>query len=241
MRHAVVDHVLVDLVGEQQHIGRRDDLGQPAHVVRVPDRAGRVVRRVEHDQARARRDGGGQLVERNAVVGRLQRDRHRLAAGQLDRRQVAVVGRLEDDHLVARMHAAQHRRQQRLRGARGDGDLALGVVGVAVQRGDLGGDRLAQRRHAGHRRVLVEAGAHGIRHGVDDARVAIEIRKALAQVDGLLLRGQRRHHGEDGGPDLRQPRRWRGDGRERVSGRGGPGSGSSGHGEGDRGAQAKTV
>eukprot|EP00952_Eustigmatos_sp_NYUAD-ZCMA_P005526 24088-Eustigmatos_ZCMA.PRE.1 len=60
MRHAVVHHVLVHLVGEQQHVGGCEDLGQLLHVIRMPDRAGRVVRRVEHDQARARRDGSSQ-------------------------------------------------------------------------------------------------------------------------------------------------------------------------------------
>ena len=184
----------------------------------MPDGACRVVRRVEHDQARARRDGGSQLVKRDAEVRRIQRDRHDFATGQFNRWNVAVIRRLENDDFVARMHAAQHRGQQRLRGTGGNGDLAVGVVGVAVQVGDFRGDGLAQRRHARHRRVLIQARAHGVGHRIDDARVAVEIRKALAQVDGLFLRGQRRHHGEDGSAHIRQPRGRRSDGRERFSG-----------------------
>jgi hypothetical protein len=75
---------------------------------------------------------------------------------------------------------------------------------MAVERLGLGCDRLAQRRHAGHRRVLVVAGAHRLRHRVDQARVAVEVGKALAQVDRTVLLRQRRHDGEDGRADVRQ-------------------------------------
>ena len=64
--------------------------------------------------------------------------------------------------------------------------------------------RLAQRRHAGHRRVLVQARAHRGVHRVEQRRVAVEVGEALAEVDRAVLGGQRRHHGEDGGADLRQ-------------------------------------
>ncbi len=209
MRLAVVDHVLVDLVRQQQDIGACQQLRQLAHVFLAPDRAGRVVRRVDQDHARARRDRGREAVERNAEVRRVERDRHRLAAGQFDRRQIAVVARLQHDHFVARMDRAQDRGQQRLCRAGGHRDFAVGVVGAAIELADLVRDGLAQLRHAGHRRVLVQAALHRARDRVDDLRIAVEVRKALAQVDRILLGGERGHHGEDGGAHVGQAGRGR--------------------------------
>ena len=81
------------------------------------------------------------------------------------------------------LHEREDRGEDRLRRAGGDRDLGRRVVAAAVQRLDLGGDRLAQRRHAGHRRVLVVAGAHRRVDGVEQLRIAVEIGEALAEVD----------------------------------------------------------
>ena len=62
-------------------------------------------------------------------------------AGQADVRVVAVVAGLEHDHLVARVAPGQDRREDGLRRAGRDRDLAARVVAVAVQRLDLRGDR----------------------------------------------------------------------------------------------------
>ena len=88
---------------------------------------------------------------------------------------------------------------------------AFGPVAVAAL--GLGGDGLAQGRDAGHRRVLVLALAHGAVQRLDQALGHGEIGEALAQVDGAVLDGELRHHGEDGGADLGQlgfrGHRWR--------------------------------
>jgi len=102
------------------------------------------------------------------------------------------------------VHDGQDGGEDGLGGAGGDGDLGVGVVTVAVDGLDLFRDGLAQRGHAGHGRVLVEAALHGLRDRVDQARVALEIREALAQVDGAFFGGQGGHDGEDGGADLGQ-------------------------------------
>ena len=150
------------------------------------------------------RDGGGDLVEVGAEGAGRERHAHHHAAGQLDIGHVAVVAGLQHDDLVARVHDGQDDGQDGLRGAGGDGDLARGVVAVAVDRLHLGRNGLAQRRHAGHGRVLVQAALHGVGHGIDQARVALEIGEALAQVDRTFFGGQRRHDGEDGGADVGQ-------------------------------------
>ena len=92
------------------------------------------------------------------------------AAGQFDVGHVAVVAGLQHDHLVARPHDGQDGGDDGLRGAGRDGDLGGRVVAVAVHAlSILAGDRLAQRRHAGHRRVLVVAARHRVGHGVAPA------------------------------------------------------------------------
>ncbi|KAG1584786.1 hypothetical protein G6F46_014936 [Rhizopus delemar] len=74
---------------------------------------------------------------------------HGLGAGQVDRRLVAVVGRVEHDHFLAGTHHGVDGVEDGLGAAAGDGDLAVGIHlrAVAVQR--LLRDGLAQRRHAG--------------------------------------------------------------------------------------------
>ena len=184
------------------------DVGQRGHVGRTQDGARRIMRRIDDDQARFCADGGGQLVPRHAVAlfTHLHGDQHGHAAGQRDGRQIAVVGRFDDDDFLARMHAAQNGRGKGLRGAGRDGDFRAGIVAVAVQAGDLRGDGLAQGGGARHLRVLVVAGAHGVADQVDQGRVAIEVGKALAQVDGAMLGRQAGHAGKHGGAHERQAR-----------------------------------
>ena len=86
---------------------------------------------------------------------------------------------------------------------------------MAVQSGDLVGHGLPQWRQPGHRRILVVAVAHRLRHGADQGGIAVEVRKALPEVDGPVLAGQRRHGGEDGGADIGQAA---GDGRRADGG-----------------------
>ena len=92
----------------------------------------------------------------DAVVGKLEPHVHRLAAVDLDRGHVAVVGGLEHDHFVAGPDEGGDRGENAVRGAGRDRDFVLGIVVGAVERGNLVGDALAQRHDAGHRRVLVE-------------------------------------------------------------------------------------
>ncbi|MEY3475557.1 MAG: transporter heme permease [Pseudomonadota bacterium] len=196
---AIEHHVLVHLVADQQHVGGCQDVLQAQHVFARPDGGARVVRRVDQDGAGARRDGGCNLVEVRPERAGNQRHAHRGAAGQIAVGDVAVVARLEHDHFVARAHHGKDGGDDRLGGARGDGDLGVRVVAFAVKRLDLAADRLAQHRHAGHWRVLVQALEHGVGDGVDQARIALEVGEALPEVDRVLLGGQSRHHGEDGG------------------------------------------
>ena len=72
----------------------------------------------------------------------------RHAARHLDVGDVGVVGRLEDDHLVAGIDDAEHGVQQQLGRAAGDGDFARRVDRLAVSPLPAGRERRAQARHA---------------------------------------------------------------------------------------------
>ena len=201
---AVEHDVLVHLVGDQIDAGAFQQRGQRADVGLVEHRAGGVVRAVDDQQARLRRDGRAHAVPVHREGLRIQRHVHGARAGQVDGRFVAVVGRVQHDDLFARAHHRVDRVEQRLGGAAGHGDLGVGVHLAAIAAQHLLGDGLAQRRHARHRRVLVVAGAHGAVQFVHQALRHREIRKALPQVDRAVLGGELRHHGEDGGAHLGQ-------------------------------------
>ena len=195
---AVVDHVLVDLVADQQHVGGRQQFLQLQHLGIAPDGGAGVVRAVDDQKPCARREGGGNFGEVGLEAARRQRHAHGHAAGQLDVGHVAVVAGVKHDDLIARMHGGQDGGEDGLRGAGRDRDLGGRVVAAAVQRLHLVGHGLAQLRQAGHGRVLVVAGLHGGSDGINQPGVAAEVGEALAQVHRLVLGGQRRHGGEDG-------------------------------------------
>ena len=204
MLGAVEDHVLVDLVADQQHIGGCQQGFELAHFRIGPDGGAGVVRAVDDQQARARRDGGRDPGKVGTEAAGRQRHPHGHAAGHLDIGHIAVVAGVEHDDFVARMHGGQDGGENGLSGAGGDGDFAARVIAAAVQRLDLGGYGLAQRGPARHGRVLVVTGAHGVVDSVEQPGVAAEVGEALAQIDGLVLGGQRRHDGENGGAHIGQ-------------------------------------
>ena len=82
---------------------------------------------------------------------------HDLAApGEQSARQIGIVERLEDDHLVARLDEGVDDIEQGLSGATGDAHFRVSVDRVAVLSLPGCGDRLAQTRLAVCYRVLIE-------------------------------------------------------------------------------------
>ncbi len=107
--HPVEDDVLVHLVAHDRDRRTLDETRQLGDVLRSKDDGGGIVRRVDHDHARARGDRGAHLVPRHGVVRISQRDHHRRAAADLDRWHVRVIAGLEDDHFVTRMDDGRDR------------------------------------------------------------------------------------------------------------------------------------
>ena len=86
---AVVDQVLVDLVGDHPDPALDGPPADRLDLLRRVDRAGGVGRRVEQQHLGAVGGGGLELLDRDQVAGRLVGDhRHRHAAGERDRLRV---------------------------------------------------------------------------------------------------------------------------------------------------------
>ena len=213
---SVEQDVLVDFVRQQEDVAPVYRRPQAVDVALVPHRAGGIVRRVDDEEPRVRPHRIAHPLPVDAEIRRGGGDVAADAAGQGHGGFVGVVARVEDDGLVAR---ADHRRdgaEQRLGGTGRDGDFGGWVRGQPIQRGDFAGDGFAQRFDAGHRRILVAAMRGMVADALQQFRRAVEVRIALGEVEGALVGGKPRHHGEDRRADIRQlafERRWRRQGR----------------------------
>ena len=157
MAEAVEHHVLPDLVADGDGVVAHAGAGENLERLAAVDDAGRVERIVEQDDARARREGGGEIGLVEGPKRRLQRDELRHAAGAANQRQIGVVHRLEQHDLVAGLDQRHQRAGDRLGRARGHHHLALGIELEPLEAPVVGGDRRAQLRQAEHRRILVPA------------------------------------------------------------------------------------
>ena len=195
---AVVDDVLVDLVGDREqvvletHLRDRLQLGPREHL------AGGIVRAVEHDGLRARRHGAAQAVGIEAEVGRLQRHPHGPGARDDAAGAIVFVKRLEDDDFLARIQDRQQRRQHRLGRAAAHGHVALGIHVHAVELPVLVGDGGSQAGRAPGDGVLVEVAVDGAMRGLEQLPGRREVRHALGEVHAAQLAHHARHLADDG-------------------------------------------
>ncbi len=198
---AVEHEVLVHLVGDRDqvvlHAQPRDEL----ELLDREDLAGGVVRRVEEQHARVRRDGALERVGVERPVGRAQLHDASVRAGERDARGVRVVVRLEGDDVAPRLAQREQRRGDRLGRARGDQHLGVGVVLERPPLRLVGGDRVAELGDADAGWVLVVAGADRLDGGVEHLGGTVLVGEALAEVDRTGGDGQRRHLGEDRGAE----------------------------------------
>jgi hypothetical protein len=137
---------------------------------------------------------------------RLEGDEFRHAAGEAHQGQVGVVHGLEQHHLVPRLHDAQDRARQRLRGPGGHHHLARGVEVEPLPAPVMGGNRRAQLGNAHHGGILVVAVEHRLGRRPPHVLGTRIVREALPQIDRARLAGQARHHLEDGGGQVGEKR-----------------------------------
>ncbi len=198
----VVERAPVDLVREDHERVLARDGGDALHGLGLEHGAGRVVRRVEDQQFRARRDLALQILQVQVeAVLIAERQRHGPRAEEVDQRLVDRERRVGEQHVVAVL-------EQRHHGVEHDG-LAAGrdhdVVGVARDAAlglPLLGDDLAELGQSGRRPVVRPALLQGLRRGVADVLRRIEVGLADLEVDDLpslrLERPSPRQHFEGG-------------------------------------------
>ncbi|MNE64671.1 hypothetical protein D3C80_1600930 [compost metagenome] len=162
------------------------------------------MRAVEDDQAGPGAQGIAQALPIDGEVRQRQRHMHAASAGQLDRGLVAVVTGVEDDDFIAGSDQRLDRTEDRLGRPRGDGHFAVGADATPIAAGDLRRHLFAQGRQAGHGRVLVMPGQHMPADRLAQRLRAVEVGKALGQVECPGFHGELRHAGEDGGADVGQ-------------------------------------
>jgi hypothetical protein len=141
---------------------------------------------------RSRREGGGEQVEVERAAG-LERHVHRARVRQDRVGAVVLIERLEHDHLVAGVHQREQRRDHRLGGAAGDGDLALGIGLEPVAL------RVHPRQHVAEPvgtpgdRVLVDVGPDGADCCLLEGLGRWKIGEALGEIEGVVLTREPRH------------------------------------------------
>ncbi len=197
MTRAIIDDVLVDLVGHRQRVVAPTQVGDQLQLRAAEDFARRIVRRVDYDRLGARAESGFELGAIDREVGLAQRHVTRRRAGQDHVGAVVLIERLEDDHLVTRIDHREHRRDHRLGGATGHGDVAIRIAFEPIVGARLVGDRAAEVGRTMRDRVLVIVLVDRALGRLLEFRGRGKIGKALRQVD--RARGQRstRHLADD--------------------------------------------
>lgn len=172
------------------------DVGEHREFGFARDRARRIERVVEHQHAGARGDCSDELVSIVAPVGRAQRDRNRYAPGAAHHRRIAVVGGLEQDHLVPRRDEGEDGGGERFGRARRH-DHLLARQGEALPPRIEGADRVAQFGEAERWRILVRLFGERARRGGDHVGGRRLVGEALAEVDRIMRPRKPRHMFED--------------------------------------------
>src|SRR5579859_654755 len=131
------------------------------------------------------------------VIREAQVDPHRDRTVDDDIGNVTVVGRLEDDHLAARLENGGKRGIDRIGSPGSDRDLGIGTYGRTIETGDLRGEHLPQGRQPVHMRILIMPLAHGLVDKRHQLLAHREVREALAEVHRTEFRGKRRHDREN--------------------------------------------
>ena len=199
MLGVVEGQVLVDLVRDHGDVVFFAQVGDQRHFFEREDAPGRVVRRVEDDRAGFGVKGFPQFVGVERPRRRMQRHVDRRRARHRDVGDVAVEVRLDDDHLVAFVDQAEHRREDRFGRARRDDDARVGINVEVIEAVGVGGNCLSQRGVPG-------PGAYWLYLPACSACTAaatmsagrVEVRLALTEIERVVLLRQHVDFGEDG-------------------------------------------
>ena len=154
---ALEHNVFIDLVADHQQLVFFGNAFQFAPVFIGKGGGGRVVGAVDHDQPGSGFDTVFNLLPVGLVMRGHQCKPGAVSAGKSNGRFVAVIGRVQQNHIVAGPDHSLHRDKQGLGGAGGESDFQVGVDLAAVAFPYKIGDGFAQLRNAVHGRVLITA------------------------------------------------------------------------------------
>ena len=143
-------------VGDRPAVVLDAEIRDQRHLVAREHAARRVVRRVDDDRLGARVERLAQAIGVERPVRPLERNEHRLRAGENRIRPIVLIERLEDDHLVAGIHERHEHRRHRFGRAARHRHVAVRVDLHVVPAPVLLGDRLTKHRRAPRDRVLVD-------------------------------------------------------------------------------------
>ena len=197
MLAAVEDHMLPDLVADRDGVELLTEPRQQFEVLARIDHGGGIERIVEQHGLGLVVEGASQHLLGEPPMRRFEAQQARNAAGLADDRQIGIVDRLEHDDLVAGLDDGQDGAGQRFGAARRHHHLGHGIEGKTMPAPVMGRDRLPQFRNAHHRGVLVVAVHHRVRRRAADVLGAGIVRKALAEIDGVVVARELRHRLED--------------------------------------------
>ena len=149
--------------------------------------ARRVVRRIQVEHARLRRDRLFDFVDVPAEAQVFaQRHLHRLAARGLDHRHGRRPFRIGNDHFVAGLEQRVEHRVEAVRAAVGDENLLVRFDRDVVLVPHLLRECLAQRRNAGGREVVRAVVGHRFRDGLLEGLGRVEGDVALIEAERIL-------------------------------------------------------
>ncbi len=165
---------------------------------RIEQSPGRVVRIVEDNRAGVGSHRRLKRVSLDPPAGGLKRHFANRPARAANERRISIISRSHNDHLVAGSDRCEDRGGQRLGSARGDAD-AIGAGDDRVISHIMSRHRRAQCRESTRRGILVRAVLQCARRRVENRLGPAEIREALPQVDGRVLRRGEAHPLEHAG------------------------------------------
>ena len=185
--HAVIDDGVIRLVGENPQVMLLHDLRNRAHIRLAHHRTRRVAGGVDDNRLRLRRDAlldvGRRHVEAVLLVSR-----HRHGNRAHDLRLTIVVGkaRIRDQNLIARIQQRQHAQRQTLQSAHGH-DHVLRLVARPVALLISLGNRLAQHRQTGIRRIVRVILVERLLRRLLDVGRRLKVRLAQRQCDDIVI------------------------------------------------------
>ncbi len=184
---ALVDNVLVRLVGDDEQVLVLGDLRELLEILPGQHAAGRVVRRVEIQDARLRRD---RLLDVRDVPAPAdvftERHLHGHTTRLLDDRHGRRPLGIGNDHFIAGLEDRLEDREQAVRTAVGDDHFFVGADRDAVLLAHLFGKGLAQRRDAARRQVVRAVVGHGLGDALLESFWSVEGNVALVEAERIL-------------------------------------------------------